>query len=125
MKVKDLKKIIKESIGDRIKNIDSAGNIASIRAKLEQVKQEIESCHQIKQSYSSIPNIEHYLDSKLIKQCTISLEKSIAELEKTKTKIEGDLNKAENGRVPKKTTSKEDTGENSTKDKEVVDKIAA
>lgn len=106
MKVSQLRTIIKESIGDRIKNIDNAGSIAAVRAKLEQVQKDIEEAHSIKSSYTSIQNLAHYLDPKLIKSCTIAIEKSINELEKAKQKIQSELDKLEGGKVPKKTSSK-------------------
>lgn len=110
MKVSQFKQIatqiIKESINDRITNIDKAGNIAKVRAQLDQINKDIEQANTIKTSFASIENLDSFIDPKVTKQVTSALDKSIKQLDVAKSKTEKELDVIENGKV-KKTAHKD------------------
>lgn len=105
MKVKDLRSIIRESIKDRISNIDHAGKISGHRGKLDQINKDIAEINQIKQDYANIENLEHYVQPKTLQAFGKDLDKSLGDLMKAKAGAEKELDKIENGKV-KPTTSK-------------------
>ena len=84
-----LRQIIRETIGDRLKMIDEAGDKAAINAKIAKIEEDIEEAQQIK---SSIPtNINQYVDSEIVGDLMDDMDNSIAELEAKKKELEDQL----------------------------------
>ena len=89
MNTNQLRQIIKEAIGERLRMIDEAGDKAALTAKINKIEEEIEEAHQIK---SAIPtNINQYVDSEIIGDMMDDMDNSIAELEAKKKELEEQL----------------------------------
>lgn len=108
-----LRQIIRETIGDRLKMIDEAGDKAAINAKIAKIEEDIEEAQQIK---SSIPtNINQYVDSEIVGDLMDDMDNSIAELEAKKKELEEQL-KAMDKPVKERKMTK---GERAKKEKNV------
>lgn len=108
-----LRQIIRETIGDRLKMIDEAGDKAAINAKIAKIEEDIEEAQQIK---SSIPtNINQYVDSEIVGDLMDDMDNSIAELEAKKKELEEQL-KAMDKPVKERKMTK---GEKAKKEKNV------
>ena len=57
--VGQLKRLIKEAIGDRLKMIDEAGNVAAIEAKIGKVEEDMQECVSVKDSLEGMENLKH------------------------------------------------------------------
>lgn len=89
MNTNQLRQIIKEAIGERLRMIDEAGDKAALAAKINKIEEEIEEAHQIK---SAIPtNINQYVDTEIIGDLMDDMDNSIAELEAKKKELEEQL----------------------------------
>jgi hypothetical protein len=89
MNTNQLRQIIKEAIGERLRMIDEAGDKAALTAKINKIEEEIEEAHQIK---SAIPtNINQYVDTEIIGDLMDDMDNSIAELEAKKKELEEQL----------------------------------
>ncbi len=97
-----LKKLIKEAVMDRIKMIDEAGDIASFKAKVNKIAEDIKNIKDIKDKVSNDASLNQYADPKIMKSLTSDLDKVLKGLEKTKQ----DLIKGMQKKAPRKTTEK-------------------
>jgi len=89
MNTNQLRQIIKEAIGERLRMIDEAGDKAAISAKIAKIEEDIKEANDIK---SAIPtNINQYVDSEIIGDLMDDMDNSIAELEAKKTELEEQL----------------------------------
>jgi hypothetical protein len=89
MNTTQLRQIIKEAIGERLRMIDEAGDKAAISAKIAKIEEDIKEANDIK---SAIPtNINQYVDSEIIGDLMDDMDNSIAELEAKKTELEEQL----------------------------------
>lgn len=109
MKVKILKKLIKEAIADRIKMIDEAGDIAAIEAKINKVEEDIQDAIDVKSSLVSMAGLKYYVSPEIVSDMMDDMEVSIKELQTKKKDLE-DQKKAmaKNTKGPKKSEKKED-----------------
>ncbi len=89
MNTTQLRQIIKEAIGERLRMIDEAGDKAAISAKIAKIEEDIKEANDIK---SAIPtNINQYVDSEIIGDLMDDMDNSIAELEAKKKELEEQL----------------------------------
>jgi methyl-accepting chemotaxis protein len=91
--VKKSKKVVKTSVGDRLKMIDEAGDKAALQAKIAKIDEDIKEAHEIK---SAIPeNIGHFVDHEIIGDLHDDLAKSIEELQAKKAELEAQMKDAD------------------------------
>ena len=89
MNTNQLRQIIKEAIGERLRMIDEAGDKAAISAKIAKIEEDIKEANDIK---SAIPtNINQYVDTEIIGDLMDDMDNSIAELEAKKKELEEQL----------------------------------
>lgn len=89
MNTTQLRQIIKEAIGERLRMIDEAGDKAAISAKITKIEEDIKEANDIK---SAIPtNINQYVDTEIIGDLMDDMDNSIAELEAKKIELEEQL----------------------------------
>ena len=86
---KKTKKVVKTSVGDRLKMIDEAGDKAALQAKIAKIDEDIKEANEIK---SAIPsNIGHFVDHEIIGDLHDDLAKSIEELQAKKNELEAQM----------------------------------
>ena len=79
-------KMVKTSVGDRLKMIDEAGDKAALQAKIAKIDEDIKAAHDIK---SAIPvDIKHFVDAEIVGDLMDDLADSIKELEEKKKELE-------------------------------------
>ena len=83
---KKSKKEPKNSVGDRLRMIDEAGDKAALQAKIAKIDEDIKEANEIK---SAIPeNIGHFVDHEIIGDLHDDLAASIEELQAKKDELE-------------------------------------
>ena len=83
---KKSKKEPKNSVGDRLKMIDEAGDKAALQAKIAKIEEDIKEAHEIKNAIPS--NLGHFVDHEIIGDMHDDLAASIEELEAKKAELE-------------------------------------
>ena len=113
MKNSNLRQIIRESIQNYIREIDEAGNVAALEAKMEKTKEAIEK----RKSLMNMEGLEEAHREMVDKNKVKELEKEIKHLEKSLTKYEKQLDKMKNKGKKK--------SEEPSEEKEMVDEITS
>ena len=80
--------LIEETIKNRIKMIDEAGDKAALKAKLTKIENEIREAEMLKNNFSSLKILKKYIDAKLISSMMEEITKAIGELKTTKEDLE-------------------------------------
>ena len=83
---KKTKKEPKNSVGDRLRMIDEAGDKAALQAKIAKIEEDIKEAGEIK---AAIPtNINHFVDPEIVGDLMDDMDKSIEELQAKKAELE-------------------------------------
>jgi hypothetical protein len=83
---KKTKKEPKNSVGDRLRMIDEAGDKAALQAKIAKIEEDIKEAGEIK---AAIPtNITHFVDPEIVGDLMDDMDKSIEELQAKKAELE-------------------------------------
>lgn len=110
-----LRQIIRESIQNYIREIDEAGNVAALEAKIAKTEEAIEA----RKSKMNLEGIDEAYHEMLDKGKVKELQKEIKHLEKSKAKYENLLEKMKNkGKKKTEEPKSEET-------KEIVDEMAS
>ena len=112
MENSNLRQIIRESIQKYIREIDEAGNVAALEAKMEKTKEAIEK----RKSLMNMEGLEEAHREMVDKNKVKELEKEIKHLEKSLTKYEKQLEKMK---------SKGKKSEEPVEEKEMVDEMTS
>lgn len=82
--------------------LDEAGDIASFKAKVNKIAEDIKNIKDIKDKVSNDASLNQYADPKIMKSLTSDLDKVLKGLEKTKQNLIKGMQK----KAPRKTTEK-------------------
>ena len=103
---KKTKKEPKNSVGDRLRMIDEAGDKAALQAKIAKIEEDIKEAGEIK---AAIPtNITHFVDPEIVGDLMDDMDKSIEELQAKKAELEEQMKGME---APAKKDKKEKVDE--------------
>ena len=103
---KKTKKEPKNSVGDRLRMIDEAGDKAALQAKIAKIEEDIKEAGEIK---AAIPtNINHFVDPEIVGDLMDDMDKSIEELQAKKAELEEQMKGME---APAKKDKKEKVDE--------------
>lgn len=94
-------KKVRNSVEDRLKMIDEAGDKAALQAKIAKIEEDIKEANEIK---NAIPeNIGHFVDSEIIGDLHDDLATSIEELQAKKDELEEQMKGLDEARFKKGT----------------------
>ena len=104
MNVNKLNSLIRETIENRLKMIDEAGDKAAIKAKISKLDRDIQEAKQLQSSISSISNLKNYVSAEIISDLMEEFKTNIENMEAKKKEYEV----ANSPKKDKKTTSKKE-----------------
>lgn len=119
--VGQLKRLIKEAIGDRLKMIDEAGNVAAIEAKIGKVEEDMQECVSVKDSLEGMENLKHYVNPKTVNTLTKEIDATLKELDKKRADLEKQKSKMSGGKTATSVVPVDDNGNGLVDDDEAED----